>query len=132
MVVLDVSISSLTEDWVDIFGLVLAVELLLLVVVVVVGSEVEEREEVDEVLPAGVRDFDLDFPLLLLVLLLLRVLVTAAGEAVGDCWPTLSDRLKPLTAESVVANLVFMGSAATVDTLLLPVSSAGRNLLFRG
>jgi hypothetical protein len=81
VVVLAVSSSSLTEDWADIFGLVWPAE-------VAAGCcSVEDKDEVDEVLTAGVRHFDLAFPLLLL---LLRVLLTAAGEDEGGgdccCW----------------------------------------------
>lgn len=76
MVVLEVSISSFTEDWVDIFGLVWPA-----VAAGCSDEDDEDKDEVDEVLTAGVRHFDLD-----LALLLLRVLVTAAGEGVDvDC-----------------------------------------------
>jgi hypothetical protein len=82
VVVLDVSISSLNEDWVDIFGLDEGA------VVVTSEEDNEDNDEADNALLDIARDFDLlVFAVLVLVVLLTASAVTA-GEDIweGGCW----------------------------------------------
>ena len=75
VVVLDVSISSLTEDWVDIFGLVSSAA-----AAAASCSKWAEEEERPVFLLPGDRDLTFAVPPLLLVVLLPRVLATTDGD----------------------------------------------------